>query len=70
MQQDNRDYWEPKLVRNAERDRMALLELRRLGIRPLRFWDHELSVKSIDTSMRRVKRASGRPRLQRRSATR
>jgi DNA mismatch endonuclease (patch repair protein) len=63
---DNRDYWAAKLARNAERDRIVIRELRAMGIRPLRFWDHELRVKSIARSAARIKRAAGRPRLRRR----
>lgn len=68
--EDNRDYWEPKLARNAERDRNAVRELRRLGVRPLRFWDHELRVRTIDDAMRRVSRAATMPQLHKRRPSR
>ena len=68
MPEDNRGYWEPKLARNAARDQMAQLELRRMGIRPIRFWEHELRAKSIEAAMRRVRRAARQPKLRTRSA--
>lgn len=40
--EDNRTYWEPKLLRNHARDRAATRELRRQGIRALRVWEHDL----------------------------
>jgi G:T-mismatch repair DNA endonuclease (very short patch repair protein) len=60
-------YWEPKLARNAERDRAVVEELRRLGIRSLRLWDHELGRDSIEEAMGRVKRAAARPPFKRAS---
>jgi DNA mismatch endonuclease (patch repair protein) len=62
--EDNRSYWAPKLARNVARDKLAMLELRRMGIRPLRLWDHELQDDSIDAAVRRILRASHRPLLQ------
>lgn len=60
---DNVGYWGPKLARNAARDRLATRELRRLGIRPVRLWEHELRRKTIEAGLRKVLRASQRPRL-------
>lgn len=60
---DNRDYWGPKLARNAARDREAVTALRRLGIRPVRLWEHELRIKTIGAGIRRVSRAAQRPPL-------
>jgi DNA mismatch endonuclease (patch repair protein) len=40
--EDNRGYWEPKLTRNRARDRAAVRQLRRQGIRALRVWEHDL----------------------------
>lgn len=37
----NRDYWEPKLKRNRERDREVTDALRAAGWAVLRFWEHE-----------------------------
>lgn len=37
----NRDYWEPKLQRNAERDREVTEALKGGGWIVLRFWEHE-----------------------------
>jgi DNA mismatch endonuclease (patch repair protein) len=35
----NADYWSKKLARNAERDAANIVELRRLGWRPLVIWE-------------------------------
>jgi DNA mismatch endonuclease (patch repair protein) len=37
-----RDYWEPKLLRNVERDRNHLSALRKLGWMPLVIWECEI----------------------------
>ncbi len=38
----NRDYWIPKLKRNRARDRRVSKELREIGWKVVRFWEHEL----------------------------
>lgn len=38
-----RDYWKPKLERNAERDKEVRVRLRRLGWRSLVVWECELT---------------------------
>lgn len=38
----NREYWEPKLRRNVERDREVDAGLQQSGWLSLRFWEHEL----------------------------
>lgn len=37
----NRQYWSPKLQRNAERDRQQTEALRTAGWTVVRFWEHE-----------------------------
>jgi DNA mismatch endonuclease (patch repair protein) len=37
----NRDYWQPKLARNVERDRLHDETLRAAGWTVLRVWEHE-----------------------------
>ncbi|SET98250.1 T/G mismatch-specific endonuclease [Geodermatophilus poikilotrophus] len=37
----NRDYWEPKIARNVERDRETDRRLAEAGWRVLRCWEHE-----------------------------
>jgi DNA mismatch endonuclease (patch repair protein) len=59
----NLAYWRPKLERNAARDRSVMLELRRMGIRPLRLWDHELRPAVIESALQRIKSDARRPRL-------
>lgn len=55
---DNPDYWIPKLERNVERDLAAAAALQLKGIRALRFWEHELRLKTIDDAMARVEEAA------------
>ena len=38
----NREYWLPKLARNAERDALATRDLESAGWIVLRFWEHDL----------------------------
>ena len=40
--EDNRDYWEPKLERNKERDRQVKRQLQKQGWTVVRVWDHDL----------------------------
>jgi DNA mismatch endonuclease (patch repair protein) len=40
--ESRRDYWEPKLLRNVERDRNHSTALRKLGWRQLIIWECEL----------------------------
>jgi len=42
MPASNRDYWERKIGRNAERDKRVNRELRRRGWRVVRIWEHEI----------------------------
>ena len=41
MPKANRDFWEPKLRRNVERDRENDAALEAMGWTVLRFWEHE-----------------------------
>ena len=38
--ESNREFWEPKLSRNVERDRLQDRELRKAGWKPRRIWEH------------------------------
>jgi len=40
LPETNRDYWLPKLARNAERDSETTARLEAAGWRVLRFWEH------------------------------
>jgi len=42
MPSDNRQYWKNKVESNRRRDRRRVRELRALGWRVLRFWEHSL----------------------------
>jgi DNA mismatch endonuclease (patch repair protein) len=39
----NKDFWRQKLDRNLQRDKLVGRELRKLGWRVVRIWQHELS---------------------------
>ena len=42
MPTTNRDYWETKISRNAERDRSVTKKLKEDGWTVIRFWEHDL----------------------------
>jgi len=42
LPQDNRSYWKKKIIGNRRRDRSRSRELRSLGWRVLRIWEHAL----------------------------
>jgi len=46
MPKGNRSFWRAKITRNRERDREVGAELRRLGWKVLRVWEHELTVRN------------------------
>jgi DNA mismatch endonuclease, patch repair protein len=37
----NREYWEPKIARNIQRDKETIARLERAGWKVLRVWEHE-----------------------------
>jgi DNA mismatch endonuclease, patch repair protein len=41
--ESNRKFWDAKVARNRERDREVSRELRRLGWRVVRVWEHDLA---------------------------
>ena len=51
---EHRSYWEPKLTRTQERDAMSDAELLRLGIRPVRVWEHDLTAKGLHDAVTQV----------------
>lgn len=52
-----RAYWAAKIARNQERDREKECQLKELGIRVLRFWEHELA-ESPAECLQRLRRAN------------
>ena len=50
----NRDYWEPKLRRNARRDRRVRRQLRMAGFSVWRVWEHDL--KGVESRLRTQRR--------------
>jgi DNA mismatch endonuclease (patch repair protein) len=61
----NKKYWVEKAARNKARDRRVNLELRKLGWRVMRIWEHDLAENWGRTVHRIVKSlAKNHPRLQ------
>ena len=50
----NEAYWEPKFLRNIERDRERLAELKQLGWKPLIIWECE--IKDTEKLLRRIRK--------------
>lgn len=44
MPKNNRPFWEEKLQANRERDKRVTRQLRRMGWKVVRVWEHELKV--------------------------
>lgn len=57
LPEDNRPYWEEKIRRNRARDRRASKDLRAMGVRPVRVWEHELG-KDLGAARRKIRRAA------------
>lgn len=57
----NRDYWEPKLRRNVERDRETDRRLSDAGWRVVRIWEHESPGEALECVVEAVGRASQSP---------
>lgn len=51
------DYWQPKLARNARRDRAVNRTLRAAGWRVIRIWECALNAKRQANTIRRILRA-------------
>ena len=49
----NRSYWNPKIDRNVARDKRVGKELRALGWRVIRIWEHQIT-RDAESSARRV----------------
>lgn len=48
-----RDYWEVKLIRNAERDRKHLADLRKLGWKSLVVWECEIKkIRQVEAKLK------------------
>jgi DNA mismatch endonuclease, patch repair protein len=48
----NQKFWDAKIARNRERDREVSRELRRLGWRVVRIWEHDLAKQGDDCARR------------------
>ena len=60
----NRKFWDAKIARNRGRDRQVSRELRRLGWRVVRIWEHDLAkrggacIRKIQTALNSSRSAS------------
>lgn len=52
----NSRYWNAKIRRNRERDKSKDRELRKLGYRVLRIWEHELALSAPATVVKRIQK--------------
>ncbi len=52
----NQDFWDAKVQRNRERDHLVNKELRRLGWKVLRIWEHQLADSCRSNLLRRLRR--------------
>lgn len=52
----NRDYWKPKLERNAQRDKEATKALRAEGWTVIRIWEHEPIDLAVETIYKAVQK--------------
>lgn len=59
MPKSNLDYWQAKIGRNKTRDLLNTKELRTLGWRVLRFWEHEIR-ENAEKCVAKVERAIAR----------
>jgi DNA mismatch endonuclease (patch repair protein) len=57
----NRKFWDKKICRNRERDREVSRELRRLGWRVVRIWEHDLA-KRGEVCVRKIQAATNSSR--------
>jgi DNA mismatch endonuclease, patch repair protein len=55
MPSSRKNYWLPKLIRNQKRDKAVSKQLRKLGWRVLRIWEHDLKIKTEAQLVRRIK---------------
>ena len=52
----NEEYWRPKIMGNAERDKRNIAELQQLGWTVLTVWECELKKKVIDATLERLEK--------------
>ena len=50
----NQESWQPKILRNVERDRLNSTQLQVLGWKVLTVWECELTKKNIEGTMNRI----------------
>jgi len=60
MPKSNKKYWHEKILRNKRRDRKVSRTLRNEGWHVIRIWEHALSKKLENTTLRRITRMLGR----------
>jgi DNA mismatch endonuclease, patch repair protein len=71
MPKNNRPFWEKKLAGNVERDAYVARQLRKMGWKVIRVWEHELKVparvgarvqRALNTTDTKVTKGKGRGR--------
>src|SRR5690606_21578760 len=53
----NQAYWLSKIKRNRLRDREVDKQLKELGLRPVRIWEHDLVANNLRNARRRIREA-------------
>jgi len=61
----NEAYWQPKLQRNARRDRTNRRELRKRGFAVWSFWEHDLKKRELEKFTSRLQRRLNKLMLER-----
>lgn len=49
-------FWSAKIKRNKKRDKQKNKELKGIGVRPLRFWEHELKGSNISKTISKIEK--------------
>lgn len=58
----NKKFWKEKIEGNKKRDKAVNMKLRKLGIRVIRFWGHDIK-KSPDGCVKKLRNFVAKPRL-------
>jgi DNA mismatch endonuclease (patch repair protein) len=55
--QTNKNFWEPKIKKNMERDKRSVRILKKMGYKVITIWEHEIE-KNFDGCVARIKKVS------------
>lgn len=53
MPKSNLSYWQPKLVRNAARDKVNTMALKKAGWKVLIIWEHDVKAGNLESHLKR-----------------